>query len=257
MKIIFIRHAEPNYEIDSLTEKGFREAQILSERTAKWKVTDFYCSPLGRARATAQPTLEKLGREAEICDWLQEFTVPSRETGENVLLWDLLPDCLQENKELFEPEHWLEAPLMEQTRVREYYGHVTGEFDKLLARYGYHRDGMYYRSPKEYPASNHYMKYDGHTLDYMKECKADDTTIVCFCHLGVMLMLISYLIHTTPSTLWQGVFVPPSSVTVVASEEREPGKAYFRCQQIGDASHLREAGEPISYYGSFAPPFQG
>ena len=30
MKIIFIRHGEPNYEIDSLTEKGWREAELLS-----------------------------------------------------------------------------------------------------------------------------------------------------------------------------------------------------------------------------------
>ena len=29
MKIIFIRHGEPNYEIDSLTEKGWREAELL------------------------------------------------------------------------------------------------------------------------------------------------------------------------------------------------------------------------------------
>lgn len=35
MKIIFIRHGEPNYEIDSLTEKGWREAELLSKRTAK------------------------------------------------------------------------------------------------------------------------------------------------------------------------------------------------------------------------------
>ena len=41
MKIIFIRHGEPNYEIDSLTEKGWREAELLSKRTAKWNVTDF------------------------------------------------------------------------------------------------------------------------------------------------------------------------------------------------------------------------
>ena len=27
MKLIFIRHAEPDYSIDSLTEKGFYEAQ--------------------------------------------------------------------------------------------------------------------------------------------------------------------------------------------------------------------------------------
>ena len=48
MKLIFIRHAEPDYSIDSLTEKGFYEAQLLAKRTAGWRVTDFYCSPLGR-----------------------------------------------------------------------------------------------------------------------------------------------------------------------------------------------------------------
>ncbi len=64
MKLIFIRHGEPDYSIDSLTEKGFREARLLAERTAKWNVTDFYCSPLGRARDTAAPTLEQTGREA-------------------------------------------------------------------------------------------------------------------------------------------------------------------------------------------------
>ena len=63
MKIIFIRHGEPNYEIDSLTEKGWREAELLSKRTAKWNVTDFYCSPLGRAKDTASFTLKNAGRE--------------------------------------------------------------------------------------------------------------------------------------------------------------------------------------------------
>ena len=56
MKLIFIRHGEPNYEIDSLTEKGWREAELLSKRTVKWNVTDFYCSPLGRAKDTASYT---------------------------------------------------------------------------------------------------------------------------------------------------------------------------------------------------------
>ena len=66
MKIIFIRHGEPNYEIDSLTEKGWREAELLSKRTAKWNVTDFYCSPLGRAKDTASFTLKNADREAKI-----------------------------------------------------------------------------------------------------------------------------------------------------------------------------------------------
>lgn len=57
MRLIFIRHAEPDYSIDSLTEKGWREAKLLAERTKRWKVDEFYCSPLGRAKDTASSTL--------------------------------------------------------------------------------------------------------------------------------------------------------------------------------------------------------
>lgn len=35
MRLIFIRHAEPDYSIDSLTEKGWREAKLLAERTKR------------------------------------------------------------------------------------------------------------------------------------------------------------------------------------------------------------------------------
>ena len=69
MKIIFIRHGEPNYEIDSLTEKGWREAELLSKRTAKWNVTDFYCSPLrqlNRFLEFIEDILPKLPKEREV-----------------------------------------------------------------------------------------------------------------------------------------------------------------------------------------------
>lgn len=93
MKIIFIRHGEPNYEIDSLTEKGWREAELLSKRTAKWNVTDFYCSPLGRAKDTASFTLKNADREAKILPWLREFDAPviDPETGKRRIPWDFLP----------------------------------------------------------------------------------------------------------------------------------------------------------------------
>lgn len=49
MKILIIRHGEPDYSIDSLTEKGWREAELLSRRLAPLGIRDFYVSPLGRA----------------------------------------------------------------------------------------------------------------------------------------------------------------------------------------------------------------
>ncbi len=47
MKLMFVRHAEPDYKHDSLTLKGHREAQLLSLRLAKLDVRDFYASPTG------------------------------------------------------------------------------------------------------------------------------------------------------------------------------------------------------------------
>ena len=46
-------------------------------------------------------------------------------------------------------------------------------------------------------------------------------------------------------------------MTVLNAEERQPGIAYFRCQMLGDTSHLLMGGEPVSYYASYADPFQG
>ena len=65
MKILLVRHAEPDYTIDSLTPKGRREAELLSRRLCKLDVKNFYVSPQGRARDTASYTLSKLNRTVE------------------------------------------------------------------------------------------------------------------------------------------------------------------------------------------------
>ena len=94
MRILIIRHGDPDYERDSLTEKGWREVELLSERLAKMDIQYFYVSPLGRAKDTAAPTLRKMNRTAEECQWLREFeplitkpNVPDRPS----IPWDWLP----------------------------------------------------------------------------------------------------------------------------------------------------------------------
>ena len=74
MKLYFVRHGDPDYSIDSLTEKGWREVEYLSERMVKIPAVAYFCSPMGRAKDTARPTLEKLGRTAVECEWLREFS---------------------------------------------------------------------------------------------------------------------------------------------------------------------------------------
>lgn len=259
MKLIMIRHAEPDYSIDSLTEKGFREAELLGKRTADWKVTDFYCSPLGRAKKTSEPTLRHHKKEATVYDWLREFHAPVdnyEKPGETRIPWDFSPKFLDENPILFDPNHWWEAPILKSGNVKEEYDRVMRGLDGLLAKYGYHRTGHYY-STENTKSSNYFMEYNGTTIECLKNAPKEEPIIVIFCHLGVMLTMMSYLLNTTPATLLHGFFIPPSSVTVLSAEERTPGEAYFRCQVAGDTSHLKIAGEPVSYYGGFSTPFNG
>ncbi|QOV19115.1 histidine phosphatase family protein [Blautia liquoris] len=238
MKLIFIRHGEPNYDIDSLTEKGWREAEYLSERTSRWDITDIYCSPLGRAQDTAAASLKKLDRKAVTCDWLKEFDSPivDPQTGKQVLPWDRKSDYLNTHPELFDLDGWHQSPDMISGNLKENYEYVTAKMDELLVKYGYRRDGYRYLTEK----NTH-----------------RDDVVVCFCHLGITGALVSHLINVTPHQLWQGFFLAPTSVTVLGTEERTPGEAYFRCQMMGDTSHLLLHSEPVSVYGSFTDPFQG
>lgn len=240
MRIIFVRHAEPDYANDTLTEKGWREAALLSERVSKWDVTDFYVSPLGRARDTASLSLKKMGRTAETLDWLREFHGPVNDPtrGENVIPWDFYPEYWTKIPQMYDKDRFGDTEVMKSGRVMEEYVRISGELDALLAKYGYVREGGLYRTDKT-------------------ESAAREATIVLFCHMGVTLFLSSHLLGISPVALTSGFFLAPASVTVFASEERCPGAAYFRCQTAGDTSHLRAGGEPVSEMGYFAEPFQG
>lgn len=240
MRILFVRHGDPDYVNDTLTEKGKREAALLAERVAKWEVTDFYVSPLGRARDTAAPGLQKAGRTAETLDWLREFHAPVDDPirGEHVIPWDLYPSYWTKIPEMYEKDGFADTRLMQSGAVKEEYARVCRGLDDLLERYGYVREGGVYRT----------------------DLRADvnrEAVIVLFCHMGVTLFLLGHLLGISPVVLTSGFFLPTTSVTMLASEEREPGIAYFRCQGAGDTSHLHLGGEPVSSMGYFTEAFQG
>ena len=64
MRLLIVRHADPDYSIDSLTPAGWEEAKLLADRLAPVPVAAYYVSPLGRAKDTASLTLKKACRTA-------------------------------------------------------------------------------------------------------------------------------------------------------------------------------------------------
>ena len=230
MKLLIVRHGEPDYEHDSLTEKGWREAELLADRLCRLNIRAFYVSPLGRAQATARPTLERLGRKAEVLDWLHEFRGKMLDpvTGEERIAWDLMPGDWKKCPELFDREKWRASALYQTGNSGEVYDKTASGVDALLARHGYVREDDIYRS-------------DAPNTD----------TIVLFCHLALGMTILSHLQGISPVVLWHNFFMPTSSVTTLVTEERRPNEISFRCLQVGDTSHLYAGNEPVSHAGFF------
>ena len=253
MRLIFIRHGDPDYKNDGLTEKGMREAELIAKRVASWKnITQIYQSPLGRAKATAAPALKLLEREAITCDWLQEF-----HNIQNQICWDLLPQDFFSDKKHFDKDKWPKGRFIKAGKVKNYYNQVCQGFDGILENYGYTRNKQgFYNVASPVPNHNWSEPIFKYHLKSIKDDYPKETTLVFFCHLGVMFTIIAHLIGMSPMQLWQGFYVAPTSVTILNSEERIAGQASFRVERLGDTNHLTNGGEPISSSGYFANVFE-
>lgn len=232
MKLIIIRHGDPDYEHDTLTEKGVREAKLLSKRISKLDVKAFYCSPLGRAQDTASYTLEKMNRSAETFPWLCEFEGKILDGLKLVQCWDRLPSQWTKYPEHYDYNSWYNSKIMKHSNVKKKYKEVCNGLDELLKKHGYEHQGNIFKVNN----SNH-------------------DTIVLFCHFGVECVLLSHIMSCSPMVFWHNFVALPTSVTTLITEEREEGIAAFRCQQFGDISHLYAGGEEPSFAARFCECF--
>lgn len=251
MRILLIRHGDPDYDHDTLTEKGRREAALLARIAPSMAIDHCYVSPLGRARDTASYSLEAMGKEAKVLDWLKEFPAKvdlnaceeltdafSDVSEENTrygirnVIWDMVPAYWTEHSEYLDPEAWKQSLVARSGDAVSVYDHVCREFDRLLESYGYVREGRHYRVARE-----------------------NTQTIACYCHFGIICALLSHLWNVSPFVLWHGVALAPSSVTEIVSEERQQGIASFRALRLGDISHLYAGGEPASFAARFCEVF--
>ncbi len=235
MKLMIVRHGDPDYAIDGLTEKGKREAELLADRLCREDISAVYCSTMGRAQLTAQPTLERSGLTAEYCEWLREFSYvavyPPYER-EGSLCWDQHPAYMSENPELYSPTAWREHPVLKAAGAGEAYDTVCAALDAVLEAHGYRRHGCHY--------------------DVLEP---SHKTLVFVCHYGVSGVLLSHLMHCSPYTIWQNACTAPTAVTTFYTEERVRGIASLRCTGMGDVSHLYAGGEAPAFSARFCECF--
>ena len=80
MLLYIVRHADPIYETDSLTDRGKLQAKAVAKRLQKSSIERIFSSPLGRAKETADYTCKLLGIEKSIEDWTREVNINKMES---------------------------------------------------------------------------------------------------------------------------------------------------------------------------------
>lgn len=229
MLLYVIRHGDPIYDPDSLTEKGKLQAQALSKRLAVHGLDRIYTSPMQRARMTAAPTCERLGIEPEELAWASEnlawkdFTY-EKEPG--VRDWCThLPNTRYKTPEVLAlGERWYEAWPFCHSNAKQGFERIARESDAFLEGLGYRRDGMHYQVLRD-----------------------NGERVAVFCHYGFGLAWLSHLLSIPPPLFWGSFDLSHSGVTILHFSETAGTLTAPKCIALSDLSHIYADGLPLQF----------
>ena len=140
MRIVFVRHGEPDYARDCLTDEGKRQAAAAAERLAEEGISEIYASPCGRAMETAGYTARRLGLPVTALDYMHEIAWGGEGIPHNGHPWTL-GDCMLAEGFDFSARDWREHPYFKGNVATAYYGRIAEAFDAFLAGFGYRHEG--------------------------------------------------------------------------------------------------------------------
>jgi len=210
MFLYIIRHGEPDYTTDTLTETGIKQAQLLSERFSQIKFDRIFSSPLGRAKQTAMPTCEKQNKDFEELPWLSEnqaYEAMSAEVNGKTDWWF----SVQNTK--FRTAEGAKKHATEKTQG--FYDSTASSFDGLLSELGYEKNEDAYKIKNK---------------NYNR--------VAFFCHGGISNVLLSYALLIPFNVFCASFSIPHTGVTVLDFASTEDKLTAPKCLMFSDLSHL-------------------
>lgn len=220
MHLYIIRHADPCYDPDSLTDIGHREAEALAPRMRGYGVNYVYSSPMVRAKQTASYTAELQGLQIIEKPWLKELShIHILQDGRDFCIWDTFGETVRGSLPLPGHDDWNHRPPFNSTEIGTLWHEFRKQVDDFIAGHGYTRVNGRYR------------------ID-----RSNNDRIAVFCHNGTLLLLLAHLLEIPPSMVWSGFYCWPCSVTDIYFDERSSDWAVPRALHVADVSHLIAAG---------------
>jgi len=204
MNLYLIRHADPDYASDSLTARGFEQAERLAEHLRDVPFTHVYCSPLGRAQRTMAPTARDRELTPVTLEWLREMRC---DMGIGHASWNVTAAELAAEADLAGRVAGFMDPQVPE---------VLAGLDALLGAHGYRRAGPEF-----------------HCLDH-----ADDADLCAvFAHAGLIMTLVAALFHLPLADFYAAVQYPPTGITHLRMV-RNGGGAELRMLTFAARPHL-------------------
>ncbi|MBR6030213.1 MAG: histidine phosphatase family protein [Clostridia bacterium] len=221
MRIVFVRHGEPNYELDCLTPLGRVQAEAAAERLREEGIAEIYSSPLGRALETAQAAQKVLElKDIHIMEDMREMWWGSTD-GEPLFSnghpWDIADELARQGWDLARPD-WPSHPLFARNKATAEAAKVARCTDEWLASLGYIREGVYYRCAR--PDDEQY-------------------TVALFSHGGSSAAALARIFNLPFPYMCATLHLPFTGITI-ARFDREPGSISLpRMELVSDGRHIR------------------
>lgn len=223
MYLFYVRHGQPDYANDSITEDGEKQAKAVAERLSLLGLDKIYSSTMGRAMKTAKYTADKLNLPIVGVDFAREdlagkdFGVVKNGKG----TW-----CFYDQeylKKFASPEisalgdEWYKSPLFEGTKFESGVKRVRKSVSGFLGELGYERD-----------EETGLIIAKRHLYD----------RVALFAHAGFSMIFMSDLLHIPYPTFCTRFFHCGVSTVTAFRFPDEGGEFFPMIYQFGDDSHL-------------------
>ena len=234
MIFYFVRHGEPIYDPDSLTEYGKEQAKALAKRFATLGLDEIYSSTSNRAFLTAKATCDVLGKQPILLDWAredlawQDLTVDREEGGKTWIFAHKKYLELFRSKEFSElGEKWVDSPEIAQTSVKKGVERIDRETDEFFLKLGF--------------------KHDREKGGY-EVLEPNEKRVALFAHQGFGLAFLSSLLDIPYPTFSARFDMGHSGVTALFFDPKAK-IAYPKILQLSNDSHLYKEGILQKYQG--------
>ena len=230
MLLYYIRHGDPVYEPDSLTELGRKQAEALSERLVLSGLDEIYCSTSVRAQQTAAPTAKKLNLSVNLLAWCNEsfawneFSISNGREKKWLFQDETARKLMVSQRIVNLGAKWYECDFFAKTNVKSGIERISKESREFFSKLGYDKS------------------IDG---NYFVANKPNEKRIALFAHAGFGMAFLSTLLNIPYPTFCTHFDMEHSAMTVIRFDGTD---FVVPCVlQLNNDSHLYKSCLPTNY----------